>query len=89
VERDQKAAVALGLDWCFLKTVDLGMLVVLVLVDQACLGLNLDLGQAYVLLADAVVVGQVFLCFLGVLGYRFLLSLRDFVHSVLGSRLAT
>ena len=44
MERDQEAAVVLGLDLGFLKAVDLGMLVVLVLVDQGCLILNLGLG---------------------------------------------
>ena len=61
MQRDQEAAVALGLDLCFLKAVDLGMLVVLVLVHQGCRSLNLGLGQAWVLLPDAVVLGQVFL----------------------------
>jgi len=87
VERDQKAAVALGLNLRFLKSVDLEMLVGPVLVDQGYLSLNLGLGLAWVLLSGAVVLGQVFLQCLGVLGFRFLLSLRDFVDSVLGSRL--
>jgi len=63
------------------------MLVGPVLVDQGCLILNLGLGQAWVLLPGAVVLGQVFLQCLGVLGFRFLLSLADLVDSVLGSRL--
>jgi len=87
VEGDQEAVVALGLDLGFWKTVDLGMLVVLVLVDQGCLSLNLGLGLAWVLLPEAVVLGQVFLRCLGVLGFAFLLSLGDFVDYVLGSRL--
>jgi len=77
VERDQEAAVALCLNLGFLNAVDLGMLVVLVLVDQGCLSLNLGQGLAWVLLLDAVVFGQVFLRCLGLLGVRFLLSLGD------------
>jgi len=61
VERDQEAVVALGLDLCFLKAVDLGMLVVLVLGDQGCLSLNLGPSQAWVLPSNEVVLGQVFL----------------------------
>ena len=57
----------------------------LVLVDQGCLSLNLGLGQAWVVLPEAVVLGQVFLRYLVVLGFHFLLSLGDFVDSVLGS----
>ena len=79
--------MALGLDLGFLKTVDLGILVVLVLVDQCCLSLNLGLGLAWVLLPDAVVLGQVFLRCLGVLGFRFFLNVGDFVDSAMGSRL--
>ena len=77
--------MVLGLDLGFLKAVDLGRLVGPVLVDQRCLSLNLGLGLAWVLLPGAVVLGQVFLQCLGVLGFRFLLSLGDFVDSVLGS----
>ena len=87
VERDQKTALALGLDLCFLKAVDFGLMVVLVLLDQGCLSRNLGLDQSWVLLPDTVVLGQVFLRCFGVLGFRFLLSLEDFVDSVLGSRL--
>jgi len=57
VERDQEAAVALGLDLGFLKAVDLGMLVGPVLVDQSYLSLNLGLGLAWVHLPGAVVLG--------------------------------
>jgi len=87
VERDQEAAVALSLDLGFLKAVDLGMLVGPVLVDQSCLSVSLGLGLAWVLLPDAVVLGQMFLRCLGALGFHFLLSLEDFVDSVLGSHL--
>ena len=78
--------MALGLDLGFLKAVDLRMLVGPVLVGQGYLSLNLGLGLAWVLLPDTVVLGQVFPRCLGVLGFRFLLSLGDFVDSVLGSR---
>jgi len=84
---DQEAVVVLGLDLGFLKRVDLGILVELVLVNQGCLSFNLGLGLAWVLLPDAVLLGQVFLQCLGVLGFHLLLSLGDFVNSVLGSRL--
>jgi len=87
VERDQGVAVVLGLDLGFLKAVDLGMLVGPVLVDQGYLSLNLGLGLAWVLLPGAVVLGQVFLQCLNILGFRFPLSLEDFVDSVLGSHL--
>ena len=87
VERDQEAAVVLSLNLGFLKAVDLGMLVGPVLVDQGSLSLNLGLGLAWVLLPDAVFLCQVFLRCLGVLGFRFLLSLGNFVDCVLGSRL--
>jgi len=87
VERDEELAVALGLNLGCLKMVDLGMLVGPVLVGQGCLRLNRGLGLAWVLLPDAVVLGQVFPCGLGILGFRFLLCLGDFVDSGLGSRL--
>ena len=61
VERDEEAAVGLGLDFGFLKAVDLGMLVVLVLVDHGCLSLNLGLGLTWVLVPEAVVLGPLFL----------------------------
>jgi len=77
--------VALGLDHGFLKRVDLGMLVVLVLIDQGCLGLNLVLGRAWVLLPNTVLLGWVLLQYLCVLGFHFLLILGDFVDSVLAS----
>ena len=87
MESDQETVVALGLDLGFLKAADLGMQVGLVLVDRSCLSRNIGLGLAWVLIPDAVVLGLVFLEGLGVLGFRFLLSLGDFVDSVLGSRL--
>jgi len=87
VERDQEAAVALGLDLGFPEAVDLGMLVGPVLVDQGYLSLSLGLGLAWVLLPGDVVLGQVCLRCLGVLGFRFLLSLGDLLDSVLGCRL--
>ena len=71
----------------FLEGGGFGMVAGPVLVDEGCLHLNLGLGLAWVLLPDAVVLGQVFLQCLGVLGFRFLLSLADFVDSVLGSHL--
>ena len=87
MDRDPEAAVALSVDLGFLRAVDLGMLMGPVLVDQGFLSLNLGLGLAWVLLPDAVVLGQLFLRCLDVLGFRFLLSLGDFVDLVLGSRL--
>ena len=87
VERDQEAAVALGLDLGFLKAVDLGMLVGTVLVDHGCLRVSLGLGLAWVLLADPVVLGQVFLRCLGVLGFHFLLNLGHFIDSIIGTYL--
>jgi len=87
VERDQGVVVTLTLDLGFLKAVDLGILVGSVLVDQGCLSLNLGLGRAWVHLPDAVVLGQVFLQCLSVPGFRFRLSLGNFVDSGLGSRL--
>ena len=84
VERDQEAVVALSLDMRFLKAVDLGILVGPVLVDQGCLSLNLGQGLAWMLLPDAVVLGQVFLRCPGVLRFRFVLSVGDFVDSVMG-----
>jgi len=87
VQRDQEVVVALGLDLGFLKEVDLGMLVVPVMVDQRSLTLNDGLGLAWVLLPNAVLLGQLFLRCLGVLGFYLLLSLGELVSSLLSSRL--
>lgn len=76
-----------GSELGFLKVVLLGMLVVMVLVDQRCRSPNPGLGLAGVLLLDAVVLGPVFVRCLGVLGFRILLCLVDCVDSVQVSRL--
>jgi len=82
MDEDQEVAVVVGLDFGFLKAVDLGLLVKPVLIDLDYLGYlipNLGQGLALVLLPDGVVLGQVFLRSLGVLGFGFLLSRVDFV----------
>jgi len=77
MDGDQEAVVALHLDLVFLKALYLGVLVGPGLVHQGCLSLDLVLGLAWVLLPDAGVLGGVFLRCLGVLTFRFLLSLED------------
>jgi len=53
--------VALCWDLGRWKVVNLGMLVVLALIDEDCIGLGLGLSLVWVLLPNAVVFGQVFL----------------------------
>ena len=79
--------MALCLKLCFLKAVDLGMLVGLVLVDHRCPSLNLGLGQAWVLLPDVVVLVSCFFDVLLFWGFSLSSKSWGFCEFVLGSGL--